>query len=84
MKKQEVIDYLKGLNIEELGEVLIESGAFRNSEVSKYEVEDSLNCELYYDEYENVEYCDIFVFPRPNEFAIVDTHFFNKELVETE
>ena len=35
MKKEKVIEYLKTLNIEELGEVLIEVGGFRNAEVEK-------------------------------------------------
>jgi hypothetical protein len=67
MEKQQVIDYLSQLNIDELGDILIESGAFRNIQVDKEEVENSMRCELYYDEYKDVEYCDVFIFPRKNE-----------------
>jgi hypothetical protein len=70
MKKEKVIDYLKTLNIDELGEVLIEVGGFRNAEVGKKTVEYDNNIELYYDEYKDVDYCDVFIFPRQNTFLI--------------
>jgi hypothetical protein len=70
MEKEKVIDYLKTLNIDELGEVLIEVGGFRNAEVGKKTVEYDNNIELYYDEYKDVDYCDVFIFPRQNTFLI--------------
>jgi hypothetical protein len=70
MEKEKVIDYLKTLNIDELGEVLIEVGGFRNAEVGKKTVEYDNNIELYYDEYKDVNYCDVFIFPRQNNFLI--------------
>ena len=70
MKKEEVIEYLKTLNIEELGEVLIEVGGFRNAEVDKKIVESDNGIELYYDEYKDVDYCDVFIFPRQNNFLM--------------
>ncbi len=68
MEKEKVIDYLKTLNIDELGEVLIEVGGFRNAEVDKETVEYDHHIELYYDEYKDVNYCDVFIFPRQNNF----------------
>ena len=70
MEKEKVIDYLKTLNIDELGEVLIEVGGFRNAEVGKKTVEYDYHIELYYDEYKDVDYCDVFIFPRQNNFLI--------------
>lgn len=66
--KQEVINYLKNLDIEELGDVLMEVGAFRNSSVPKEEVEDANGIELYYEEYQGVDYVDVFLFPREKPF----------------
>ena len=70
MGKEKVIEYLKTLNIEELGEVLIEVGGFRNAEVDKETVECDNGIELYYDEYKDVDYCDVFIFPRQNKFLM--------------
>ena len=70
MEKEKVIDYLKTLNIDELGEVLIEVGGFRNAEVDKKTAEYDNHIELYYDEYKDVDYCDVFIFPRQNNFLI--------------
>lgn len=67
MKKQQVIDYLSQLSIEELGDVLMEAGAFRNPQVPKEQVEDWMECSLDYAEYEGVDYVDVFVFPRNND-----------------
>jgi hypothetical protein len=82
MNKEQVITYLKSLDIDQLGDLLIEVGAFRNSEVSKSEVEDQNGITLYYDEYQGVSYCDIFIFPRRNEF-VLDGEF-EDDLVESE
>lgn len=65
--KQQVIEYLSKLQIDELGDVLMESGAFRNAQVHKEEVESVNNIELYYPEYKGVDYCDVFIFPRKND-----------------
>ena len=70
MEKEKVIDYLKTLNIDELGEVLIEVGGFRNAEIDKKTVEYDNHIELYYDEYKDVDYCDVFIFPRQNKYLI--------------
>jgi hypothetical protein len=67
MEKQQVIDYLSQLSIEELGDVLMYSGAFRNPQVPKEQVEDWMECLLDYDEYDGVDYVDVFVFPRKND-----------------
>jgi hypothetical protein len=68
--KQEVIDYLSSLNIDELGDVLMEAGAFRNAQVCKENVENENNIQLYYEEYKGVDYCDVFIFPRNNDNLI--------------
>jgi hypothetical protein len=65
--KEMVIHWLSQLPIEELGDVLMESGAFRNSQVPKEQVEDWMECVLDYDEYDGVDYVDVFVFPRNND-----------------
>lgn len=67
MEKEEVIKYLTSLSIDELGDILMETGGFRNAQVDKEQVEYDNNVELYYDEYEGVDYCDVFIFPRKNE-----------------
>ena len=67
MKKDDVIEYLTSLSIDELGDVLIELGAFRNAQVDKGEIENVNNIKLYYPEYEGVDYCDVFIFPRKND-----------------
>jgi hypothetical protein len=69
MNQEQVITYLQSLNINQLGDLLIEVGAFRNPQVCKSEVEDQNGIELYYDEYEGVDYCDVFILPRQNNFV---------------
>jgi hypothetical protein len=46
MNQEQVITYLQSLDINELGDLLIEVGAFRNQEVCKSEVEDQNGIEL--------------------------------------
>jgi hypothetical protein len=70
MNQEQVITYLQSLDINQLGDLLIEVGAFRNQEVCKSEVENHNGIELYYDEYRGVDYCDVFIFPRQNEFVM--------------
>jgi hypothetical protein len=72
MKKHDVIEYLTSLSIDELGDVLIELGAFRNAQVEKGEIENVNNIKLYYPEYEGVDYCDVFIFPRKNDELLWD------------
>jgi hypothetical protein len=72
MKKHDVIEYLTSLSIDELGDVLIEAGAFRNAQVYKGEIENVNNIELDYAEYEGVDYCDVFIFPRKNDELLWD------------
>jgi hypothetical protein len=67
METQTLINELQKLSLDELGDILIEVGAFRNAQVDKEEVENVNNIELYYPEYEGVEYCDVFIFPRKND-----------------
>ena len=61
-KMEKVINYLKSLDSETLSDILIEVGAFRSTE-SKSHIERSLDCDLSYEEYDNVDSVDIFVFP---------------------
>jgi hypothetical protein len=67
MEKEQVIDFLSKLNIDDLGDILMEAGCFRNAQVPKEDVEDTNNIILDYDEYDGVDYCDVFIFPRKNE-----------------
>ena len=70
MNKQDVIDYLSSLSIDDLGDILMESGAFRNAQVPKEQVEDWMECVLDYEEYDGVDNCDVFVLPRNNNSLI--------------
>lgn len=67
MSEKNVIEYLQSLDSETLSDILIEVGAFRSIE-SKENVENGLGCELYYDEYNNVEDVNIFVFPIKSDY----------------
>jgi hypothetical protein len=66
MANETLINELKKLSIDELGDILIEIGGFRNAQVDKEQVENDNGIELYYDEYKGVEYVDVFLFPRKN------------------
>ena len=68
MSEKNVIEYLQSLSSEQLADILIEVGGFRSTE-SKENVENSLGCELYYDEYNNVEDVNVFVFPIKNDYS---------------
>ena len=70
MNQEQVITYLQSLDINQLGDLLIEVGGFRNAEVDKETVEGDNGIELYYDEYKDVDYCDVFIFPRQNKFLM--------------
>lgn len=67
ISEKNVIEYLQSLDSETLSDILIEVGAFRSIE-SKENVENGLGCELYYDEYNNVEYVNVFVFPIKSDY----------------
>lgn len=67
MSEKNVIEYLQSLDSETLSDILIEVGAFRSIE-SKENVENGLGCELYYDEYNNVEDVNVFVFPIKSDY----------------
>jgi hypothetical protein len=70
LNKQEVIKYLTNLSIDDLGDILMEAGGFRNAQVDKEQVENDNNVVLDYEEYDGVDYCDVFVFPRNNDNLI--------------
>lgn len=65
--KTDIIRWLSQLPIDELGDILIQAGAFRNAQVDKEDLENWMGCDLYYDEYKNVDEVDVFVFPRNTE-----------------
>ena len=67
MEKTDIIRWLSQLPIDELGDILIQVGAFRNAQVDKEDLENWMGCDLYYDEYKNVDEVDVFVFPRNTE-----------------
>jgi len=67
MKTEILIEELKKLSIDDLGDVLMEVGAFRNAQVGKEDVEDFMECILDYEEYDGVDNVDVFIFPRKNE-----------------
>lgn len=67
MEKTDIIRWLSQLPIDELGDILIQAGAFRNAQVDKEDLENWMGCDLYYDEYKNVDEVDVFVFPRNTE-----------------
>ena len=62
MSEKNVINYLQSLDSENLADILIEVGAFRSTE-SKSHMEHSLDCDLSYEEYDSVDYVNVFVFP---------------------
>ena len=62
MSEKNVINYLQSLDSESLADILIEVGAFRSIE-DKSNVENGLDCELYYDEYNGIDEVNVFVFP---------------------
>jgi hypothetical protein len=59
---EKVIEFLKSLDSENLADILIEVGGFRSTE-SKEHIENSLDYELDYEEYNNVGDVNVFVFP---------------------
>ena len=67
MKTEILIEELKKLSIDDLGDVLMEVGAFRNAQVGKEDVENFMECTLDYEEYDGVDNVDVFIFPRKNE-----------------
>ena len=67
MKTEILIEELKKLSIDDLGDVLMEVGAFRNAQVGKEDVENFVECMLDYEEYDGVDNVDVFIFPRKNE-----------------
>lgn len=71
MKTETLIEELQKLSLDELGNILIEVGAFRNAQMDKEQVENFLECELYYTEYIGVENVDVFIFPRKNDELFV-------------
>lgn len=68
--KEQTIQWLSKLPIDELGDILIEVGAFRNAQLDKQEIENFMGCELQYEEYDGVDYVDVFVIPRKNDELI--------------
>lgn len=63
MKKEKIVNYLSSLSSNELGDILVEAGAFRSRLCLKSDIEDRLEIDLYYEEYKNTELVDVFVIP---------------------
>ena len=67
MSKNEIINELKKLTQDELGDVIIECGGFRDKWVNKSSIEEFCNIDLYYDEYKNTDEVELFIFPSSEE-----------------
>lgn len=63
MKKETIVKHLSSLSSNELGDILVEDGAFRSRFCLKSDIEDQLEIDLYYEEYKNTELVDVFVIP---------------------
>lgn len=63
MTKEKIIKYLTSLSSNELGDILVELGAFRSRFCIKSDIENRLEIDLYYEEYKNTALVDVFVIP---------------------